>query len=61
MDKSTTTLTCDNYDDSGFFIGRGGHLSTYCRKTGKPIPAYITLPTCNEHSKLAVLQKGGAL
>lgn len=61
MDKSTTTLTCDNCDDSGFFIGRGGHLSTYCRKTDKPIPAYITLPTCNEHSKLAVLQKGGAL
>lgn len=61
MDSTTTTkLTCDNCDDSGFFIGRGGHLLTFCRKTGKPIPDYIALPTCNVHSKLAMLEEGGA-
>ncbi|MBQ8958146.1 MAG: hypothetical protein IJ057_06550 [Bacteroidales bacterium] len=56
---TTTKLTCDNCDDSGFFIGRSGLLSTYCRKTGNPIPDYIALPTCNKHSKFALLEKGG--
>lgn len=60
MDKTTTltTLTCDNCDDSGSFIGRGGYLSTYCRKTGKPVQD-CHYPTCSKHSKLAVLEKGG--